>query len=412
MTIDNTRALILTVSLLVIMTTSVFAGIRDYFELEANVTGTSTENIFKDFNDKSTTYSKTSVTAKAYPVSFAELVLTTDYTRYRQTPSLNNLSLQLGGTIIPLSETSKTQIYFSGHMKNADYEESGDPSTTTRTDFTSKNYDLTLSIGQELRPNLRLRGGYSMKVVGYDDEYVNDRYDHEVFLGGNTSFLSFCSLDLEVGYRFGDYDHMVDTTTLPRPLLLMMPSAPDYPDSLRALQAKQVTENLTWFYISPRLSAQLGKKTGVSLTYGYRKLGDIDENDYVFGTTTTLLSPWTSVYEGSSIQLKAKTHLVPKIILSTGIGYWDKEFLKMLEPYNREEGEVVPFITTYFLKDGRGDRIDVKRQMYIQIQYPIKTHSGYYLEPSLKVDYINNNSSIAVFEYDDVTVSMDFKVRF
>ncbi len=415
---------VLVSAMLLVLAAGTVAGVRDFAEFELNINGSSTDNLFKDWNGHRDRYSKFGLTTKLYPTAWAETKITTDYTVYDVDSAKTNFAYQLGITLVPLNEKSKTQLYLSANLKNVNYADINDTSQahsdlTNKSDFTSKNYDATMSIGHEWAPALYTKAGYSVKVVGYDDENINDRYDHELFAAVNYSFLGSNAVDLELGYRFGDYDHAIDSGGTQNVI--------DRDTANSMLE----TNNLRWFYISPRYSRSLGKRTGISMTYWHRRFVDQDNRVYVFGSSSGLLSPWTNVYEGSGVQLKVKTYLVPKLTVTAAVGYWEKSYLSALEPFglNGYPG-AGPISPQAYVQDGKGNRDDIQRRINVKIQMPISTHSGYYLEPSLSIDYINNSSSvegvpnltylppgepvyyISLYDYECFTVSLDFKVRF
>ncbi|RKX24504.1 MAG: hypothetical protein DRP45_08040 [Candidatus Zixiibacteriota bacterium] len=416
-----------------ILASAAAAGVADYLEIEAKARAKRVGNLFKNWDEVSDNLGMLGLTARVYPVSIMELSVVTEYTAYRHNSSLSNLLYQFNATAVPTSQDSRFTMYFTGGYKGNSYKDIEAETGASKNDFSSKNYNATVSMGYDISPTLRARLGYTVKVTAYPDikdtvlvpalmndtewvmiplevlvPMVPDRHDHELSIGANASFLDQTSFDLEVGYRFGQHSHMVDWWW-------RIPLGQPY--SINRIgrdtaYTSQIESNLQWYYVSPRISRAMGDRTGISCTYHYRKFLDPCEHSYVFGSTTGLISPWASVYEGDGVQLSFKTYLIKGLTISGSWGYWEKTFLTTLEAINPMTGELDADLTTNSIKEGRGDRDDIERRLNLTVLLPITTHTDLYMEPSLILDYSNNHSTIAVYDYTDFTITTEFKIKF
>lgn len=374
--------------------TSVSAAI-DY-NLEANLNGGYTDNLFKDSSDRKDTYSIGNISLNIYPFPIGEINFTGEYTYYGDLFELSNFRYSGGITIIPTGDSSKTSLYINANFDGRKYRQESLDLTTT--DFNSKDLVSLISLGREISPAFRLRTGFSFKMTGFENDEVKDKFIYEFFMGGNTALFGSNSLDLEAGYRFGNYDY-VDSST----------------GGIRRLEPNEPYSYLTdgrikSFYISPRFSRPLGGKTGLSITFSNRSFIDPDKEAVVFGHSTGLLSPWSSDYEGQAVLLNIKSYFVPKLIINAGAGYWNKTYLNTLEDELVVDpffGGTVNILSTVYSEE----RNDEQTRFYLSIQLPIPTRSGFFIEPSLQIDYTNNTSSIEVYDYSNVSIITGVNIR-
>ncbi len=360
-------------------------------EFEVGLEGASTSNLLKDSSTQSDTYSTARASVDFYPVSMAEISLTGEYTTYTNFAGLANYLYGASVTLIPTPQSSRWTVRASGNYRNRDYRESNLEVNTN--EFNDTDYDGLLSIGYRLTQRLRVRTGVSFTASGYETEEVNDRKRTDLFAGANLSLWGDNSLDLEIGYSTGPYDYV---------------PASLYPPAIRPGNeySSLVSGTLKSFYISPRFSRPLGNKTGLAVTFSHRSFVDADDSAIVYGYSTGLLSPWISDYEGNAVSAKIKTFLIPKVIVTAGAGYWEKDFLLVLEQHI--DPMLGPVLTTLFARE----RHDDQRRFFLNALLPMTLHSGLYLEPSLRLDYTNNSSTIPVYDYDDFSLVISMTVRY
>lgn len=402
---------------------TVQAATPDFLEFEATLKGSSTDNVSKNFRRGYDKFGTTGFTARAYMGPLAEFTFTGEYTWYHSQVNLSNFYYSVGVRFIPTSESSRTSLMFSANISERSYRRlnegdgtTGDASVSNASQFTSADSRLTASIGQRITDRLSARAGYDLSITGYDVAEVNDRYDHGVFAGLNISLPYQTALDVEAGYQFEDFKFVPDT-------------ASRFGFPYYAIQSDDVYNilsdgKLKYWSISPRLSKSITSRTGISLTVSHRSFIDRDDSALVYGnsairtvqnTVEGIISPWAGVYEGEYYKLSVKSHDLSPVVISASFGYWDKKFLTTLEPlqFDSASGEwiPVPIISTRFVRDGGGDRTDSMRRYNLTVLLPLNRHT-YYLEPALKVDYTDNSSTIVVYNYDDLSVTMELRVRF
>jgi hypothetical protein len=225
----------------------------------------------------------------------------------------------------------------------------------------------------------------TIKSTGYIDSDPYDQKSVEFFGGFNISSIYRNSFDLEFGYSKARYSDL----------------SRDVFDYLDIYDSMLVKKDLHSFYISPRFSRPLGSKTGINLVYTHRKFSNADSS-LVFGATNQNLSPWASVWDGHSVTSTVKTYLLPSFIITSGIGYWEKKFLRTLE-----EGMYFPNQI-----GSRDDaRKDYQSRCYIKFQHPFTLKTGQSWEPSLQIEYSDNNSTNEVYDYTNFSVSIGIVLR-
>lgn len=342
---------------------------------EAGVRGGYTNNLYNDSTDTGDSYSITSIKAKLYPASNLEVNVVGQYTLYNKINNLSNFYYSGQVTYIPSHEDVPYSIYISGNFDRVLYR-------NEQKEFDNQNLGLLASFGYFLVPTIQARAGTKLTSTSYFNTVdINADYEQFEWFGGlNITFLGSNAFDIEAGYSLMNFDYISSHVQA------INPTNPG--DSL-------ARGSLHSFYISPRYSRPLGKKTGMSITYSYRNFTNHDDI-VIFGFTTGFLSPWASVYDGSSIQLKLKTYLVPHAIISGGMGYWNKTYLKSLE-----KG-----IHGYPAPMDAPQRVDELTRVFASIQRPIMFGISGVLEPTLSLDYTHNISNDDRYDFNGITVTV------
>lgn len=362
-------------------------------EIEIGLSGGNISNLIKDSTDRETSFSTASLDVGLHPASFAELQFIAQHTMYGQIGDLGNIMYGIGGTLLPLSEKSPFQLYLTGHYRDREYRE--EMSDITSTEFSSGEYDAMLTAAYRVNGTTRIRTGVSYGSTSYGLDDIRDRVTNDLFAGINATLPGRIALDVEGGVTLGNLDYVPRRT-----------------GGIRPDRSYEVLEegNLNTLYISPRLSRSVGARTGVSVTYAYREFIEQPDSAVVYGYSTNTLSPWASSYEGNAVSVTLKTYLVPRLIVSAGAGYWTKDYLTTVEGEWRPDpfmGGMVRIISTLFARERRDDQ----RRVFAQVQWPIATHNGYIIEPSLHLSHTYNSSSIDVYDYRDFSVSTGITVR-
>jgi hypothetical protein len=378
------------------------------FDVEATMSGGSTSNLFSDSTQQKDTYSTSTIDLNCYPISFTRLNLVSEYSYYGNFFNLSNLVYGGGLTIIPTSDSSRFSTYLEGNIKKREYRDTdGDSISLNVNEITGDEYDGTVGMGYRLGSVTQLRTGFTFTSTQYNIDGVIDREKSNVTAGANTTLFGVCSFDLELGYTTGKYQSINPITyvggdpSLPVPRLAIK-SGEQYSILL--------TKQLKSFYISPRISRSLGKKTGLALTYSHRQFVDRDEDAIVYGYSTGYLSPWLGEFAGQTAVLKIKTYLIPRLITSLSVGFWEREHIHTVEREIKPNrfGQLVPTVNLKYAQD----RTDWRRRVDFKIQWPLRLGGGVTLEPSIQADYTDNNSSVLVYDYDDFALNAGVTVRF
>jgi len=357
---------------------------RADYDIVAGVNGGYIGNLYLDSNDVEDSYSTTQASFKYYPLSQIEIDLTGAYTYYSKKFDLSNFLYSGKITFIPTSEESPFSVYLSGAYDNVQYREK-------REDIDNNNSRWIASIGYRLSPVVNLRAGSRLTATRYpnSEDIDADHEKYELFAGINLSLFGSNSVDIEAGLGRIDFVFLDPDTEIVKP--------PGF-----GLPAEILEGNLRLYYISPRFSRPLGSRTGLSISYTYRQFTNPDEV-LIFGFATEFLSPWASIYEGSSVTVKLKSYMIPRMVVTTGAGYWDKTYLTALEEW------INP---AYGGKEWRrSKRQDYFTRLYISLQRPVSFGMSGMLKPTVTVDYSHNNSSDEGYDYSGTTVSVAIVYR-
>jgi hypothetical protein len=367
--------------------------------IKADIVGTSgyTSNLLGDSTEIEDSYYGIDANINFYPASPLEINLSNKYTYYSKYFKLSNFTGAAGFRLVPIRSDSRFMVFFAGRYASQVYRDSINVDNNNVTNISSNNdtYDLGLSIGYKFAATIHGRLGTSYNYLNYTDYEGANRNTWKYFAGLNFTILGNNSIDLEAGYSIMDYRRFHDTLTLVV-RMLDFGSQKAYSDSI--LQ----DDKLHSFYLSPRLSRQIGSKLGFNITYLYRKFYDFADKR-IYGLNSGFLSPWGSVYEGQSITATIKTYLLPGFTTNIGVGYWDKTFFKSLENL----AGPIYMLTPRFLKFRR----DYQTRLYLALTRPLKLSGGAILEPTLTYEYEKNKSTNGFYFYDKSSISLVLNLK-
>jgi hypothetical protein len=367
--------------------------------IKADIVGTSgyTSNLLGDSTEIEDSYYGIDANINFYPASPLEINLNNKYTYYSKYFKLSNFTGAAGFRLVPIRSDSRFMVFFAGRYASQVYRDSINVDNNNVTNISSNNdtYDLGLSIGYKFAATIHGRLGTSYNYLNYTDYEGANRNTWKYFAGLNFTILGNNSIDLEAGYSIMDYRRFHDTLTLVV-RMLDFGSQKAYSDSI--LQ----DDKLHSFYLSPRLSRQIGSKLGFNITYLYRKFYDFADKR-IYGLNSGFLSPWGSVYEGQSITATIKTYLLPGFTTNIGVGYWDKTFFKSLENL----AGPIYMLTPRFLKFRR----DYQTRLYLALTRPLKLSGGAILEPTLTYEYEKNKSTNGFYFYDKSSISLVLNLK-
>lgn len=342
---------------------------------ELGVNGGYTDNLVGDSSAIVDRYSTTTAAVRFYPTTKTEFNISGDAMFYDRTPGLSNRKAAIGAKFIPLKAESKLSLFFSSDFDIRRYR-------TDYATYNNNNYNVRTALGYRLGSATRLRAGIQILGTEYLGSSSGDKTSSEVYLGFNTTILGSNSFDCEFGYGSMDY-RFID------PVLEFI----DFENPEAAL----VSGHLKSVYVSPRFSRPLGSRTGVNLTVSYRQFVNGDDR-IVYGSSVGLLSPWTSVWEGTSATLSIKSYLIPRCVTTLGGGYWSRRHLRTIE------SNMFPLVIGT-------DRDDDQFRGYLQIARPILIGAGRLLQPYLNFDFSNNRSSNRLYDYSSFSVSTGISLK-
>jgi hypothetical protein len=367
--------------------------------IKADIVGTSgyTSNLLGDSTEIKDSYYAIDANINFYPASPLEINLNNKYTYYSKYFKLSNFTGAAGFRLVPTSSDSRFMILMTGRYASQAYRDSINVDNNNVTNISSNNdtYDFGLSIGYKFAATIHGRLGTSYNYLNYTDYDGANRNTWKYFAGLNFTILGNNSIDLEVGYSIMDYRRFHDTVTLVV-RMLDFGSQKAYSDSIMQ------DDKLHSFYLSPRLSRQIGSKLGFNITYLYRKFYDFTDKR-IYGLNSGFLSPWASVYEGQSITATIKTYLLPGFTTNIGVGYWDKTFFKSLENL----AGPIYMLTPRFLKFRR----DYQTRLYLALTRPFKLSGGAILEPTLTYEYEKNKSTNGFYFYGKSSTSLVLNLK-
>ena len=354
------------------------------FTYEVAVNGGYTDNLLNDATYLDDSYSTTQASVKFYPLSTMEVDLSSGYTYYSKTHQLSNFLYSGDVTFIPIGDESAFSLYLTAGIDRIRYREKFES-------FDNKNIRLTASGGYVVGPAMRLRAGSKVTATRYvNADSVDADYEQYVLFTGLNLALPGCnSLDVETGWGFTNFTFIDDSL--------------QWFDEFRpGLHGGRFRS----FYVSPRFSRPLGLKTGISITYTHRRFTNADRA-VVLGYSTGFLSPWASVFDGSSVSAQLKSYLIPRMVVSAGAGYWDKTYLKTMERVFNEAYSGWEWPAPNVVKP----RKDYFTRWYFSIQRPVAFGVSGILEPTVTVEYSHNRSSFDTYDYSGTTISAGLVYR-
>ncbi|HOP06726.1 MAG TPA: hypothetical protein PLF13_05475 [candidate division Zixibacteria bacterium] len=369
------------------------APVKADFAFEFGLNNGRSGNMLEDSSVTDAAYTSLSGSARWYPDQSIEMRWTEEYTRYyNNLDGLSNLRSTLGLSVVPTRSTSKFRLYISGNFNGRIYKDDF-------RDFSSTNdFDLIGSASYKLALNSQIRTGAKATYKVYTNAEIDDITTWEAFIGFNQTLPQRTAFDIELGYSTGSYQYVNSwDEEHNRPTGAIT--------SERSYSILDDGDMKIW-YISPRISKQLGNKLGLSATYSHREIIDRNDSALVYGYSTSLLSPANKTYEGDGITIRAKSYHIPKSVLEMGFGYWEKDFLKTIET-THDVFQGAEIITTLFAKD----RSDKRRRIYAEYTRPLSL-GGYFLEPKLRIESIHNSSTLVVYDYDYFDLSLALTLKF
>lgn len=416
-------------SLLTVLILGSIASAAD-IGVEVTSNASNTANLFSDSSNTSDSYMTDKATVSLYPLDRLRLEIKSEVSQYADIKSIDNHLLGAKFTWIPVSN-QVWSLYSSLGYEVREY-------VSDSLNFSStKDWDAMASAGNHLSPSTYLRFGVKYKHSEYtgakehkthiaaitdypgDTTYRADTTHYEegpdpkseavVFCGANFTLGDGMALDVEAGVKVGRYNYVDSEKHLsdlvPPRVVQPIDHDAEYADSVVS------TGTLKSVYIAPRFSFKIGRKTGVKLTCSYRSFLGIPDGAAVYGFSVPVLSPWASEYEGLALTLSAKSYVVPRIILSSGLGYFDKSFLDHVETFVAENPFTHELVSGVTLPTSMHERDDEQTRLYVAVQVPFASRDGWFIEPQFQIEFTKNKSSIVVYDYDNTVYTAGVTIR-
>jgi hypothetical protein len=366
----------------VMMTIAFSPSARADVRFEFGLNGGYTNNLFFDSSAVLDRHTVGTAAIKYYPLPWLELNLSGHRSVYDEIHELSSRMGKVGFVAFPLGQDSKFAVSLSGSYDGTRYHDD-------LVSFDNNNFDTRLAVGYRFHPALSGRIGGTVQTTSYLASESGDKRSAEVFAGLNATILRNNSLDIEFGFGAADY-RKIDRS------LDFLPIGPYGEEPEKAL----LDATLRSIYVSPRFSRPLGSKTGINLTLMVRNFQNVGDA-MVLGSSTGLLSPWSSVWDGESITLTVKTYLIKTLTVSAGAGYWKKTYLQTLEQedYSNRSSE------------WGTKREDIQKRVYLQALRPITIWRDRLLQPKIQVDYTHNNSINGLFSFSGFSIGAGISLQ-
>lgn len=362
-------------------------GLSDNLEFEFGMNSGYSDNLLNDYTQTGDRNFTPSMSVWYNPFPSLEVSVKEEFTYYDKTYRLGNNLMRYSLGFVPTNENAPLSVYLTGSLDVRRYHKS------TR-DFDNNNYDILVGLGWRVADQVNLRMGYGFNADSYIRSSNSSKNKYETFVGANVSFLGSNTLDLELGYSITDYSFVADTIFIIDTVYAMI-------DGETATVDDYFSDGyLLAFYVSPRYSRSIGTKTGISLEFNYQKFSN-EEHSVIIISDFEHISPFAGVTQGRSIELNVKTFLLKGTILTSGVGYWHKTYLRMLDG---------PFESTRI--DIAEKRIDEFSRWYMTLELPISIRRTELFKSFWSLDYTNNVSNFDQFDYNKWTFSTGITYRF
>lgn len=373
----------------------------DFARMEVNLSGGHSDNVLTDSSQARDFYSTYEVKLNLYPSSKLEVGLNGDYNYYSNKLYLNNTDYGAQISFLPLNKNSKVGLLTNLKYNNRNYRENNND--ITNDNFNTTEYDALMGADYLVSETFRVRSVLSYHESDFNRDEVANKNNFLLSGGFNLSLFNSNSLDLETGLSLGNLYYLPEFTTHPLFPDMVLPYSVSRDEQYSLLEKG----DLNYFYYSLRFSRPLGLKSGISFTFSVKNMYDLPAQALVYGYSTGYISPWNSIYDGYTIQTSIKTYLLPGFIINFGGGYWDKDYLRTLElGYDEMLGQHKLQPTTV----DAADRAENQRKIFLKIEMPLIVQNNL-IEPFINFDYTNNNSTIIVYDYDNLNFIFGVSIK-
>lgn len=363
---------------LLVLSALVFPRVSADVVTEATVSGGYQGNLFNDSNSTGDVYASAGLELKYYPSSVTQIAAGAMYNAFSKYGDLSNLTGDLSFTIIPIPASSPISLTLTGAV------------AVRRFGQLYKLYDQVGATADVIISYRLSSWAYWQSSVSYlNTSYIESDYasNHGVDFstGANFTVLGSNSITLKAEYSHRSFD---------QPTLIQGDSGYTIANS----QVNSEMFEIMGFLL--RYSRPLGEKTGINLSAGHRQL-HLDNDYAVLGYTVDYLSPWSNLWEGTSLSGGLK-HILPKqVIAELSLAYYDKNYVDVIELSDDTSEK--------YWQDARYDQLTT---LSLAISRSISLESGTMITPSIHLGYRKNQSSTGFFDYEDIQASFSLKTTF
>ncbi len=341
---------LISIGLIIVMSPFVFSDTMVSLATEEGYSS----NIFNDSFAISDSYTILRSDLLMYPTDMMEINFFGDYNKYSQTSGLSNLLGGVSVTLIPTNEMMKSQIFLNGSLSFVNY----------GTEFNYYNNTVVSGSGSwnyQFTENLNSRVGVGAKSVFYTNASSVSDNIYYVYGGLNTTIFSQNSIDIETAY----YNKKFNTD-----------------DSFNS--------DNSYVDISVRYSRPISNALGMRMYYMKRFLDSADDS-YMPGFTIDYLSPWSTLWGGDVVGFSFKQILPKQFVMTLSADYSDKSYIDQLES---DLSEVPVYTIT--------SRDDITKTFFIQFEKKYFQTTSLII-PRFTISYLDNNSSIDLYNFEKLT---------
>ena len=339
---------------------------------ESSISTGYTGNLFNDSSAADDYYSTFNLELKNYHKEIMAFTIAGQYNRYYQYQDLSSVTGGTSLTIMPLDKTSPMTLAFAGQIAYQKY---------------GAIYALYDNVGASVAANFTYRVSqrfYFLSGISFlHNTYTNTDY------GSNQGFLLASGFHLTpFGSNALSINAEFSRKAYEQPVTVISGNGNSGENTI----AKNETYDIAG--LTARFSRPIGKRTGISLSGGYRHV-EIDNDFSVQGYSIDYLSPWAELWEGGSLSGTVK-HFFPKqITTEITAAYYDKNFVDIIE--------LDELLNATYPGESRVDRLTTISASFSR---PFVIDHTALLKPTVFIGYRHNNSTIEKYTYDTMRFSL------
>jgi len=347
-------------------------GIKAEVVSEIAIGGGYQSNLFNDSSMTGDRFAAFGANVEYYPSASARFSAAARYNAFATYTDLSNLGGEASFTLIPTPLASAFTLALAGNLSVRKF---------------GTTFDLYDHFGSTVGADMGFRPAqwaYLQSSVAYNDNtYMNSDFGSNRNLalssGVTTTVLGTNTISLKAQYSIQSFDS---------PELVR--ESPGH----MAISNRESAETFSVSGFTARFSRPLGQRTGIHFSVGHRIL-HMDDDLAIPGYTIDYLSPWADLWEGTSISGGVKLFFPGQVMTQLSCSYYDKTFVEAVE-LDDTTGDT-------YIRNSRSDRLTA---ISLMISRPVSFSQGQHLTPSASLGMRKNQSSLAYYDYTDLSVSL------